>query len=86
MAYSVPTGDDVKDTAKMGGLAGIGLGIGEGVGRSFLGPGLGTAVGGIAAASAMDGSARETAGIVAVERGMHELFAGGSGGQRQGVK
>lgn len=79
MTVSVPTTNDVKGAAKDGAIAGGALGLGSVMGRSMLGPGLGTAVGGVAAASTLSGNARETASIIAVERGMSELFAGAGG-------
>jgi len=88
MAYEVPTKDDVKDTAVSGGISGTGLALGETVGRGILGPGLGTAAGGVLAASAMD-DGKDMAAMVAVERGMTELFARAGGSSRagqQGVK
>jgi hypothetical protein len=88
MAVSVPTSNQVVSTAKTGGVNGTAVALGETVGRGVLGPGLGTAAGGIVAASSLDGNARDMAATVAVERGMSELFAGamGGGGGGGGVK
>lgn len=76
----VPTTNDVSDTG-MGGLkTGGAAGLGELVGRSILGPGIGTAAGGVLAGSMLSGSSRDMVAALAVERGTNELFAGGSGG------
>lgn len=84
----VPTKDSLVDTAKTGGMSGTAVALGSTVGRSVIGSGIGTAAGGVIAASALDGSQRDVAATIAVERGMTELLAGGgSGGSRnQGVK
>lgn len=72
---------------KSGGVNGTVLALGETLGRGVLGRGIGTAAGGIVAASALDGMDRDAASMIAVERGMNELFlGGGSGGNQQGVK
>lgn len=82
---SVPSQSSLKDAGgsgvKVGGLSGIS----QAVGARMLGPGVGTAAGGIVGASAMSGGARDRAAERAVERGVVELFArggGGSGGSR----
>lgn len=80
----VPTTNDVKGAAKDGAVAGGGVAIGEAVGRSVLGPGVGTAAGGILAASTMSGNSREMASILAVERGATELLGGMGGGDSGG--
>lgn len=77
---SVPTGDDVKDAGmsavKVGGAASVGGAVGRGV----LGPGFGTALGGVLAGAALDGADGDMAATLAVERGMNELFAGAASG------
>lgn len=82
MSTEVPTTDDLTGAASDGAVPGTVLALGETVGRSVLGPGVGTAAGGIAAAATQSGDMRGTAALVAVERGMNELFSGmgGSGG------
>lgn len=84
----VPTADDAKDAGMTGLMTGGGTAVGEIAGRSILGAGLGTTVGGVLAASTMSGQSRDTAAALAVERGANELIAGagtqGTGGQ--GVK
>jgi hypothetical protein len=86
MAIDVPSQSSLKDAAKHGGINGTVLALGETFGRSLAGPGLGTALGGVASAAAMSGATRDTAALVAVERGMGELFTGmgGSGGSNGG--
>lgn len=84
MGYEIPTLDDVKGL-KTGGIDGTALAVGETVGRSALGSGLGTAMGGAAVAAANSGERRDRMATVAFERGMMELLAGGgsnSGGSR----
>jgi hypothetical protein len=76
----VPTKGSATDAAKTGGINGTATALGETVGRSIIGPGLGTAAGGVLAASAMSGTDRDIMATLAVERGMTELFAGGSSG------
>jgi hypothetical protein len=66
----------MMDAAKTGGINGTVLALGESLGRGVLGPGLGTAAGGVVSASALSGADRDTAALVAVERGMSELFGG----------
>lgn len=83
----VPTKDSVVDTAKTGAVNGTAVALGSTVGRSVIGRGIGTAAGGVAAASALDGQARDMAATIAVERGMTELLSGGSSsGNSQGIK
>lgn len=73
MAKSVPTGDSVKSAGMSGAINGGSLAIGELLGRAVLGPGIGTAAGGVLAASTDSGETRDTMALVAVERGMNEL-------------
>jgi hypothetical protein len=80
MAYSVPTKNSAIDAGKTNVVEGMALGLGESMGRSILGPGLGTALGGIAIASAQSGAARDRMAMVAGERAANEIFAGGGGG------
>jgi hypothetical protein len=88
MATDVPTTNDLKNSVTDGAVPGTALALGETVGRGVLGPGLGTALGGVAAASTQSGDDRTTMSVIAFERGMSELFAGAGsgGGNRQGVK
>lgn len=85
---SVPTKNSVTGSAKNGGMNGLAAGLGETVGRSVLGPGIGTAAGGILAGSMMSGNDRTLVSTLAVERGVNELFAGSASaaGGRQGAK
>jgi hypothetical protein len=82
----VPTKSSLKTSAKNGGVNGLASGIGKTLGRGILGPGIGTAAGGIAAASMLDGNDRDIVATMAVDQAVGELFMSGSGGQRQGVK
>jgi len=81
----VPTTDDVTDTAKGGAMPGLAAGIGESVGRSILGPGIGTAAGSILAGSMLSGGNRDMVATLGVERGVNELMAGaGNSGSSRG--
>ena len=73
MAKSVPTKSSLLSAGKTGGIDGTTLALGEVLGRALLGPGPGTAVGGIAAAATERGSTRDMMATIAVERGMTEL-------------
>lgn len=79
----VPSKDSISDSAKTGASGGVPAGIGALAGRSFMGPGLGTAVGGIAGASMLSGSDRDNMAQTAVFLGITEL-AGASGGGSSG--
>ena len=78
----VPTTDDVKDSGMSGVTGGIPAGAGALVGKSILGPGIGTAAGGIAGASFTNGNTRVRTAETAVILGLAELGGGlgGSGG------
>lgn len=78
MGYSVPSKKDAMNAGKTGGVNGIALGVGEAAGRTLLGRGPGTALGGLAAAATEDGEHRDTMSIIAVERAINEM-TGGSG-------
>lgn len=85
MTVEVPGQSSLKSAAKTGGVNGTVLTLGETFGRAFLGRGLGTAAGGVVSAAALSGTDRDTAAVVAVERGLNELLSGGSntsGGNR----
>lgn len=73
MAKSVPTGSSLKKAGKTGLFDGGTLAVGEIAGRSVLGPGAGTAVGGILAASSESGATRDTMATIAVERAIQEM-------------
>lgn len=75
MAYSLPDKSSGLDASKTGAVTGAPLAIGEALGRSVLGRGLGTAIGGIAVASAADTQHRDHMATIAVERGVSELMA-----------
>ena len=77
---SVPTVDSMKDSASSGISNGAIPGIAALVGNSVVPGGLGTAVGGIAGASALDGQARERMSETAVFVGATQLGNGGSSG------
>lgn len=78
MGYGVPSKNSAKDAGKTGGVNGVALGIGEAAGRTLLGRGPGTALGGLAAAASEDGEHRDTMSIIAIERAVNEM-TGGSG-------
>lgn len=85
MAKSVPSKSSALDAGKYGAVNGGLLAVGETVGRSVLGPGIGTALGGMAAASTESGATRDSMALVAGERAVNELLGGsggGSGGSR----
>lgn len=75
---SVPTKNSASDAAKSGASAGVPAGLGAAFGRSMLGPGLGTAIGGVAGASMLDGGDRDTMASIAVYDAVNELLAGAS--------
>lgn len=74
MAYSTPGIQDGKDAGKTGALQGGAVGVGQSLGRALLGPGLGTAAGGIAVAAAADGNARDRMATIAIERAVTEVL------------
>jgi hypothetical protein len=82
MGKSVPTKSTLMDSGKSGIVDGGVLAAGEVAGRSLIGPGIGTMVGGLAAASSEqteDGKLSqtgETMALIAVERGANELIGG----------
>lgn len=85
MGYSVPTTGDATGSAKDLAVQGVPLGIGESFGRSLLGPGLGTALGGVAVASMNDGMEGKVQATIAGERAMNEIMmAGASSGNSGG--
>lgn len=81
---SVPTKNSVTDSAKSGAMAGVPAGLGAAFGRGLLGPGIGTAVGGIAGASMLDGDSRDTMAQMAVYDAVNELLTMGSGNSGNG--
>lgn len=90
MATDVPTTTSLKSSATDGAVPGGALALGETLGRGTFGAGVGTALGGIVAASTQSSEDRRVMSIMAVERGMNELLVGGGGGRNtrrdQGVK
>lgn len=74
MTYSMPGTSDATDAGKTGALEGGAVGIGEALGRTLLGPGLGTAAGGIAVAAAQSGGSRDRMAAIAIERAVNEVF------------
>lgn len=80
---SVPSKDSLSDAGKSGAMGGVPAGIGALAGRSFLGPGLGTAAGGIAGASMLSGDSRTNMAETAVFVGLTEM-GGSSGGSSSG--
>lgn len=81
---SVPSKDSATDAGKTGLVGGGMSGIGQAFGRSLVGPGLGTALGGIAAASAMNGTERDRAAERTIERATVELFGGAASARNEG--
>jgi hypothetical protein len=80
----VPTTSDLTDAATGGAKNGLASGLGQSLGRSVLGPGLGTAAGGITAAAMLDGQDRMIVSTLAVESAIRELTAGGMSGGDSG--
>lgn len=80
----VPTTNDMTNSGMDGLKTGGAAGLGQLVGRSILGRGVGTAAGGVLAGAMLDGRQRETVAALGVERGMNEVFAGASGNQSGG--
>lgn len=76
----VPTKNSLSDAGMHGVKKGGISGLGQVLGTSILGPGLGTAAGGIVAASSMSGQARDRAAERAVEEGLTLMMIGGGGG------
>lgn len=72
----VPTKSTITTAATNGGMNGLAAGLGQTVGRGVLGPGIGTAAGGILSASMLDGNDRDMVATISVERAMNELFSG----------
>lgn len=82
---SVPTTDDLTGAASDGAVPAAAASLGGTVGRSVLGPGIGTSLGAVLGAAALDdGDAQMMAATIGLERGMTELFAGGMGGGSSG--
>ena len=79
MAKSVPSKSSLTDAGATSVVEGAYLGVGETLGRSIMGPGIGTMVGGVAAAASESGQARDRMAMVAGERAINELLAGGMG-------
>lgn len=84
MAIEVPTMNAAKDAGMTGLKAGGIGGLGTTLGQSILGPGLGTAAGGVLAASSMSGNARDTVATVSVMQATNELMGGGGTSQQSG--
>lgn len=84
MPYSVPTTGDATEAGKSMAIQGGALGVGESLGRSILGPGIGTAVGGLAVASMNDGQDRKTQATIVGERAVSELMGGADSGGASG--
>jgi hypothetical protein len=83
MAKSIPTKNAAMDAVSTQVLEGGYLAVGETLGKSLLGPGLGTMVGGLAAASSESGQARDRMAMVSGERAVSELL-GATGGSNDG--
>lgn len=81
---SVPTTKSAKQAGEAGLTGGLPAGIGALAGKSVLGRGAGTAIGGILGASATSGSTRERTAEMAVFTGLTELGGSGSGGSSNG--
>ena len=74
----VPTKNSVVDAGKSGAASGIPAGIGALAGKRVLGDGIGTAVGGIAGASTLEGQARDRMAETAVFVGATEIGSASS--------
>lgn len=74
MSKSVPTKNSVMKAGKSGGIDGTTLAVGEVAGRAVAGRGIGTAIGGVLAASTESGDTRDTMALIAVERAVNEVF------------
>lgn len=74
MAFSTPDFKSGKDAGKTGVMEGGAVGVGESLGRALLGPGLGTAAGGIAVAAAQNGASRDRMAAIAIERAVNEVL------------
>lgn len=74
MGYSTPGVSDGTDAGKTGVMEGGAVGVGEALGRALLGPGLGTAAGGIAVAAANSGASRDRMAAIAIERAVNEVL------------
>jgi hypothetical protein len=74
----VPTTEGVRDAGMTGVINGLAGGVGAALGRGILGPGIGTAAGGVTAAAMLDGNDRDIVATYAVMDGMEELFSGAS--------
>lgn len=74
----VPTKSSVTGAAKSGAGNGLPAGIGAFAGKRMFGSGIGTAVGGIAGASTLEGQARDRLAETAVFVGAAEAASGGS--------
>jgi len=84
MAKTIPSKSSAFDALGTQVLEGAYLGVGETLGRSILGPGIGTMAGGLAAASSESGAARDRMAMVSGERAVNELLAGGMGASNSG--
>jgi len=83
MAKTIPSKASAMDALGTQVMEGGYLGIGEVLGRSILGPGIGTMAGGLAAASSESGAARDRMAMVSGERAVTELLVG-TGGSNSG--
>lgn len=84
MAKTIPSKASAMDSLSTQLMEGAYLGVGETLGRSILGPGIGTMAGGLAAASSESGAARDRMAMVSGERAVNELLSGGMGQSNSG--
>ena len=84
MPKTIPSKSSAMDALGTQVMEGAYLGIGETLGRSILGPGIGTMAGGLAAASSESGQARDRMAMVSGERAVNELLSGGAGASNSG--
>lgn len=84
MPKTIPSKSSAFDALGTQVMEGAYLGVGETLGRSLLGPGIGTMAGGLAAASSESGAARDRMAMVSGERAVNELLSGGMGQSNSG--
>jgi hypothetical protein len=84
MPKTIPSKASAMDALGTQVMEGAYLGVGETLGRSLLGPGIGTMAGGLAAASSESGASRDRMAMVSGERAVSELLAGSGGGNSSG--
>jgi outer membrane lipoprotein SlyB len=77
MGKGMPSKSSFKGT-KNGGIDGATVGVGTALGQAILGPAVGTAAGGIAAAAMeSDGTRRDRMAAIAVNEAVRQALVGG---------